>query len=207
MSLALLFHFLCAQHVSDINISIIMSLRLFCWFTTLVVLYLVRCVLEFRCSWVGVVSMLQASACNMDTTPTQPHRNSNIHRTKNNTTNVMIQENNRKLLMMDILISETCWAHKKWNKIASDIKLVFYSSTSKTEFNMHCIALDFRFLAYGIAYCDENLRKFVPNYFNLHLRRIITHVSPEVSCFLLTATRRFRTPRSICPLTGPFTIL
>ena len=30
---------------------------------------------------------------------------------------------------MDILMSETCWAHKKWNKIASDIKLVFYSST------------------------------------------------------------------------------
>ena len=24
---------------------------------------------------------------------------------------------------------ETCWAHKKWNKIVSDIKLVFYSST------------------------------------------------------------------------------
>ena len=30
MSLAILFHFLCAQHVSDINISIIRSLRLFC---------------------------------------------------------------------------------------------------------------------------------------------------------------------------------
>jgi len=30
---------------------------------------------------------------------------------------------------MDILMSETCWAHKKLNKIASDIKLVFYSST------------------------------------------------------------------------------
>ena len=31
--------------------------------------------------------------------------------------------------MMDILMSETRWLHKKWNKIASDIKLVFYSST------------------------------------------------------------------------------
>ena len=31
--------------------------------------------------------------------------------------------------MMDILMSETCWAHKKWNKTASDIKLVFHSST------------------------------------------------------------------------------
>ena len=69
-----------------------------------------------------------ASACNTDTTPTQPHRNSNTHRTKNNTTNVVIQQNNRKLLMMDILMPETCWSYKKWNKIASDIKLIFYSS-------------------------------------------------------------------------------
>ena len=130
MSLAVLFHFLCAQNVSDINISIIRSFRLFCWITTLVVLFLVRCVLEFRCGWVGVVSVLHAEACNTDTTPTQPHRNSNTHRTKNNTTNVVIQQNSRKLLMMDILMSETCWAHKKWNKIASDIKLVFYSSTT-----------------------------------------------------------------------------
>ena len=54
------FHFLCAQHVSDINISIITSLRLFCWINTLVVLFLFRCVLEFRCGWVGVVSVFQA---------------------------------------------------------------------------------------------------------------------------------------------------
>jgi len=94
MSLAILFHFLCVQHVSDINI----------------------------------VSVLQASACNMDTPATQPHRNSNTHRTKNNKTNVVIQQNSRKLLMMDILMSEIYWAHKKWNKIASDIKFVFYSS-------------------------------------------------------------------------------
>ena len=131
MSLAILFHFLCAQHVLDINISIITSLRPFCWITTLVVLFLVRCVLEFRCGWVGMVSVKQAeaSACNTDTTPTQPHRNSNTQRTKNNMTNVVIQHNSHKLLMMDTLRSETCWAHKKWNKIASDIKFVFYSST------------------------------------------------------------------------------
>jgi hypothetical protein len=34
---------------------------------------------------------------------------------------VVIQQQSHK--------SETCWAHKKWNKIASDIKMVFYSST------------------------------------------------------------------------------
>jgi len=131
MSLAILFHFLCAQHVSDITIPIIRSLRLFWWITTLVLLFLVRCVLEFRCGWVWVVSVLQAEAspCNMDTTQTQSHRNSNTHRTKNKTTNVVIQQNSRNILMMNILMSETCRAHKKWNKIASDIKLVFYSST------------------------------------------------------------------------------
>ena len=66
MSLAILFHFLSAQHISDINISIIRNSRLLCWVTTLVVLFLIRCVLEFRCGWVGVVSVLQAeaSACN-----------------------------------------------------------------------------------------------------------------------------------------------
>jgi len=37
MSLAILFHFLCVQHVSDINTSIIRSLRLFYCVTTLVV--------------------------------------------------------------------------------------------------------------------------------------------------------------------------
>ena len=54
MSLAILFHFLCAQHVSDINISIISSLRLCCWITTSVVLFSVRCVLEIWCGWVWV---------------------------------------------------------------------------------------------------------------------------------------------------------
>ena len=130
MSVAILFHFLCAQHVSDLNVAIIRSLWLLCWITTLVILFLVRCVLEFLCGWVGVVSVLQAeaSACFTDTIPTQPHRNSNTHRTKNNTTNVVIQQNGRKLVMMDILMSKTCWAHKKWNKIASDIKLASASA-------------------------------------------------------------------------------
>ena len=62
MSFVILFHFLCAQHDSDINISIIRNLWLFCWITTLVVLFLVRCVLEFRCGWVRVVSVLWAEA-------------------------------------------------------------------------------------------------------------------------------------------------
>ena len=103
MSLANLFHFFCTQHVSDIDISIIRSLRLCCWITTLVVLFLVHCVLEIWCGWVWVVSMLQAEAQQVVLQPAT--------------------------LMMDISMSKTCGAQKKWNKLASDIKLVFYSST------------------------------------------------------------------------------
>ena len=53
---------------------------------------------------------------------------------QNNTTDVVIQQNSRKLLMVDILMSETCWEYKKWNKIASDIKLEFYSSIYMYKF-------------------------------------------------------------------------
>ena len=42
MSLAILLHLLCAQHVLDINISIFRSLRLCWWITTSVVLFSVR---------------------------------------------------------------------------------------------------------------------------------------------------------------------
>jgi len=71
-----------------------------------------------------------ASSCNADTTQTQPHQISNTQRTENKTTDVVIQQHSHKLLMMDILMSETCWVHKKWNKIASSNKLVFYSSNT-----------------------------------------------------------------------------
>ena len=128
MSLANLFHVLCAQHVSDINISIVRSLRLCCWITTSVVLFSVRCVLEIWCGWFWVVPVLQTEACNTGTTQTQPHQISNRQRNNNKTTDVVIQQHSRKLLIMDILVSEIFWVHKKWNKVASDIKLVFYSS-------------------------------------------------------------------------------
>ena len=62
MSLGILFHCLCVQHVSGINISIFRRLRLCCWVTTLVVLFSVRCLLGIWCGWVWVVSVLQAEA-------------------------------------------------------------------------------------------------------------------------------------------------
>jgi hypothetical protein len=76
MSLDILFYVWCTQHVSDINISIIRSLRLCCWITTLVILLFRR--------------VLQAEACNTDTTQTQPHQISNTQLNKNKTTSVVI---------------------------------------------------------------------------------------------------------------------
>jgi hypothetical protein len=120
MSLAVLFHLLCAQHVSDINISIVRSLRLCCWITTSVFLLSVRRVLEIWCGWVWVVPVLQADSvgdlvrlglssatvagCSTtSTTQNQPHQSTNTQRTENKTTNVVIQQHSRKLLMVDIL--------------------------------------------------------------------------------------------------------
>ena len=37
---------------------------------------------------------------------------------------------------ISLLMCSTCWAHKKWNKIASDIKLVFYSSSNVTTLRL-----------------------------------------------------------------------
>ena len=69
MSLAILFHLLCAQHVSDINMSIFRSLRLCWWITTSVVLFSVRCVLQFLLRLIfGVVRVAgwsSASTCNI----------------------------------------------------------------------------------------------------------------------------------------------
>ena len=103
MSPAILFHLLCAQRVSDINISIFRSLRLCWWITKSIVLFSVRCVLEFLLRLIfGGVRFAGWST--------------------------VVLQHSRRLLKMDILMSETCWAHNKWNKIASD-RLVFHSST------------------------------------------------------------------------------
>ena len=58
---------------------------------------------------------------------------------QNKTTDVVIHQHSRKLPKMDILMSETCWAHNKWNKITSVIKLVFHSS-SEGRLGFHAIS-------------------------------------------------------------------
>jgi len=93
--------------------------------------------------------------CNTDTTPAQKHRNSNTHRTKNNTTNVVIQQNSRKLVVMDKLMSETRWAHKKWNKIGEMLMLE------------HMLSLGRCRLTYCQKACDEFRVRF--------LQKVILH--------------------------------
>jgi hypothetical protein len=63
-------------------------------------------VLEIWCGWFWVVFVLQAEACKTNTTQNQPHQISSTQRTENKTTYVVIQQHSRKLLMMDILMSE-----------------------------------------------------------------------------------------------------
>ena len=143
MSLAFLFHFLCTQHVSGINISIIRSLRLCYWITTSVVLYCkdgwfsvsvsLRCVVVcVWCQWKYAYQPQQSHKTH-HTKHTTTHRKVTLmlkHPSlQNKTTDVVIHQHSRKLRKMDILMSETCWGHTKWNKIASDIKLAFHSST------------------------------------------------------------------------------
>jgi len=69
------------QHVSDVNTSILSSLRLICYFMGCIAL--VRCVLVLRCGLAGVVWYPDAGWST--------------------------QQISRKLLRMDVLTSETCW--------------------------------------------------------------------------------------------------
>ena len=56
----------------------------------------------------GACDCCRLKACNTSTTQNQPHQISNTQRTENKTTDVVIQQHSRKLLMMDIIMSETC---------------------------------------------------------------------------------------------------
>jgi len=59
-----------------------------------------------RFGWGGIRAC--ASAGSPDTTPAEPHYDSNTQQSKNNTANVIVQQHSRKLLKMDILMPETC---------------------------------------------------------------------------------------------------
>ena len=92
-----------AQHVSDVNTAILRSLRLICWVISWVVLLWY----ELRCGLAGVV----CEACIR--IPHHPSQTTTYHQHtsyQSNTTHEITQEISRKLLRMDVLTSETCWA-------------------------------------------------------------------------------------------------
>ena len=79
------------------------------------------------------IKEIAEAACNTDTTPAQPHRNPSTHRTKNNTTNVVIQQNSRKLLMMDSLMSETCGVQHEYHSNPTTPKLQHTSNQEQYD--------------------------------------------------------------------------
>jgi len=94
MSLAILFHFLCTQHVSDINIhpssgACDCAVELPHWS------FCSRFVVCWKFGAAGLSSVHVAGF------GLQQHQISNTQRTENKTTNVVIQQHSRKLLMMD----------------------------------------------------------------------------------------------------------
>jgi hypothetical protein len=71
----------------------------------------------------GVVSALQPGHYSSLTAP-------NLQHTTNQERNDQCgkEHHSSELLMIGIVMPETCWAYKKYNKIISGIELVFYSS-------------------------------------------------------------------------------
>ena len=102
------------------------------------------------------------------------------------TTDVVIQQHSRKLLTMDILMSETCWAHKKWNKIASDIKLVFHSSTNIFISSAHSASLNCEEHVYIHTYLA--VYRLCMNYrcyqITLRVKHIFTEIGSGAKCWL-----------------------
>jgi len=75
---------------------------------------LVRCVLVLRCGLAVVVWYPYVGwSLHTDTTPPQPNHNVTPTHIEPNTTHEVTLRISRKLLRMDVLTSETCWALKK----------------------------------------------------------------------------------------------
>ena len=128
--------------------------------TTLIVSFLVCCRLEVMCGQAGVVSGLQAKAqlC----FSLQPGHHSsliapNLHPIANQERNDQCgyQHHSRDLLMMGIVMPETCSAYKKYNKIVSGIQLVSILQQSQTMF-VHSACNKLNVMLTNITYFDRN---------------------------------------------------
>jgi len=128
-----------AQHVSDVNTSILRNLRLICWVISWVVLLwfdVCWCYVVVRLWWCGIRMQAEAvphPAYGYRTTTAEPQRNTNTHRTRAMQP-MKSQQISRKLLRMDVLTSETCWTLN--NEI---IKKVTSSWSFFTQLYWQCV--------------------------------------------------------------------
>jgi len=105
-----------AQNVSDVNTSILRSLRLIRWVTSWVVSGSMCVGVTLQCDCGGVVSVCRLKHCfslHTDTTPPQPSHNVTPTHIEPGTTHEVTQQISRRLLRMDVLPSKTCWALNK----------------------------------------------------------------------------------------------
>ena len=115
MSLALLFHLLTFEMcwaLNNVSTSILRSLWLICWVISWVVLLWFDVCWCYSVVWLGWSGILmQASACIR--IPHHPSRSTPWHQhtsSQSNTTHEITQQISHKLLRMDVLTFETCWA-------------------------------------------------------------------------------------------------
>ena len=103
----------------------IRSSRLWCWLSHWSCRSWFAVMLEVRCSLAGVVSGLLGSSTCLSLQPGQ-HSNltvPNLQHTANQERHDQCdnQHHSRELLMMGIVILETSWAYRKYNKITSGV--------------------------------------------------------------------------------------
>jgi len=87
-------------------------------------------VLCFAVCWRLVAGKLEwCPGCGPDTSPAQLHLTSNIQQNKERNHQCGNLQHSRELLMMGIVMPETCCVYMKYNKIRSGIKLSFFYSS------------------------------------------------------------------------------
>ena len=127
-----------AQHVSDVNTSIVRSLRLICWVFSWVVL------IWFDVCWCYVVVWLWWCGMRMQAEALVPQPAYGYHSqttmwhqhtsNQSNTTHEITQQISRKLLRMDVLTSETCWAlnnESLWHQVG--LSLFKYQDDARSK--------------------------------------------------------------------------
>jgi len=116
-----------AQHVSDVNTSILRSLRHICWVVSWVVLFwfdVCWCYGVVWLWWCGVVSVCRLK--HYHTTPAKPQRNTSNHSNTNHKKNSTYKSQASGDGCINI---RNLFSIKQWNNKASAIKLVSLYST------------------------------------------------------------------------------